>query len=195
MRSGIRALALALPLLVVVPAAAAGAPAAEWSVQQLMDGLAQVKSAKSRYTERKTVAILSAPIDSAGTLVYTAPGHLEKRATTPRPESLVLDGDQLTLESQGKRRTIALQQYPVIWAFVESIRSTLAGDLATLKRFYQVGLEGGERQWRLTLKPVEAAMKDVVSEIRIEGAGSQVSGIEIVETQGDRSVMTITPSG
>jgi hypothetical protein len=188
MNSGTRALVAALLF-----AGAACASAAEWGVQQLMGGLAQVKSAKARYTERKTVALLSAPLDSEGTLVYTAPGRLEKRTTAPRPESLLLDGDRLTLESQGKRRTFALQAYPVIWAFVESIRSTLAGDLATLSRFYQVGFEGGEGRWRLTLNPLEAAMKDVVSEIRIEGAGSRLSGIDIIETQGDRSVMTITP--
>ena len=42
-----------------------------------------------------------------------------------------------------------LQDYPVLWAFVESIRSTLAGDLQSLNRFYRVELDGSERDWRL----------------------------------------------
>jgi len=174
-------------------AAEVGEPVA-WDVNRLMRGLGQVKSAKGQFVERKHLAILSEPLEATGTLLYTAPGRLEKNTLAPRQESLVLDGDRLTLENKAldQRRTFALRDYPVVWAFVESIRSTLAGDLATLSRFYQVSLDGSERGWRLTLKPVEPDMQDVVSEIRIGGSGNRVSTIEIFETQGDRSVMTIT---
>ena len=165
-----------------------------WDVTRLMRELGEVKSAKARFVERKHLAILSAPLEATGTLLYTAPGRLEKHTLTPRQESLVLEGDRLNLENQerNQRRTFALQDQPVIWAFVESIRSTLAGDLATLSRFYHVGLDGAERRWRLTLKPVEPGMQGVVSEIRIGGSGNRINTIEIIETSGDRSVMTIT---
>lgn len=186
--------------LLVAGFCAPGAIAAEanepeaWDVKRLMRELGQVKSAKARFVERKHLAILSAPLDATGTLIYLAPGRLEKHTLTPRQESLVLDGDRLTLENKDRnqRRTFALQDQPVIWAFVESIRSTLAGDLATLSRFYQASLDGGAGEWRLTLKPVEPAMQGVVSEIRIGGSRNRVNTIEIIETQGDRSVMTIT---
>ena len=168
-----------------------------WDVKRLMRELGQVKTARARFVERKHLAILNAPLDAAGTLLYTAPGRLEKHTLTPRQESLVLDGDRLTLENKERkqRRTFALQDQPVIWAFVESIRSTLAGDLATLSRFYQVSLDGGAGDWRLTLKPVEPGMQGVVSEIRIGGSRNWINTIEIIETQGDRSVMTITRDG
>jgi hypothetical protein len=182
------------------PSAAVGAEAdvpEGWDIKRLMRELAQVKSAKARFVERKHLAILNAPLEASGTLLYTAPGKLEKYTLTPRQESLVLEGDRLTLENKAlnRRRIFALQDQPVIWAFVESIRSTLAGDLATLSRFYQVSLEGGESQWRLTLNPVEPGMQNVVSEIRIGGSRNWIGTIEIIETQGDRSVMTITRDG
>jgi outer membrane lipoprotein-sorting protein len=198
MISGARIAARAALALLASAFCIAAAPAAEpaapgaWDVKRLMQELAQVKSAKARFVERKHLAILNAPLESSGTLTYTAPGKLEKRTLAPRAESLLLDGDRLTLESKGQRRTFALPQYPEVWAFVESMRSTLAGDLATLQRYYQVELEGSEGQWRLTLKPVESGMQKMVSEIRIQGSGSQVGSIEILETGGDRSVMTIT---
>ncbi len=168
-----------------------------WDIKRLMRELGQVKSAKALFVERKHLAILSAPLEATGTLLYTAPGRLEKHTLKPRQESLVLEGDRLTLENKerNQRRTFALQDQPVIWAFVESIRSTLAGDLATLSRFYQASLEGGAGEWRLTLKPVEPGMQGVVSEIRIGGSSNWINSIEIIETQGDRSVMTITRDG
>ena len=174
--------------------AAEAGDAAGWDIKRLMQELAQVKTAQGRFVERKHLAILNAPLELSGTLVYVAPSRLEKHTLAPRPESLVLEREELTIESRerNQRRTLVLQDYPVVWAFVESIRSTLAGDLPTLSRFYQVSLDGGERRWRLTLKPSEPGMRDVVSEIRISGDRSWINAIEIIETGGDRSVMTIT---
>ena len=173
--------------------AADSSDAAAWDVQRLMRELAQVKTANARFIERRHLAILTAPLESSGTLVYVAPDRLEKHTLRPRPESLVLERNELTVESKerNQRRTLVLQDYPVIWAFVESIRSTLAGDLPTLSRFYQVGLDGGERRWRLSLIPSDPRMRDVVSEIRISGDRSWINAIEMIETGGDRSVMTI----
>ena len=173
------------------------AAAADWGVEQLMQSLAQVQSSTARFVERKHLAILNAPLESSGTLLYTAPARLEKHTVAPRAESLVLDGDRITIEDKARdqRRTFALQEHPVIWAFVEGIRSTLAGDLATLTRFYQVGVEGNERRWRLTLKPRAQQMLDFVVEMRISGSHNRIHTIEIIEAGGDRSVMTITGDG
>ena len=177
--------------------AAESGDAAGWDSKRLMQELGQVKTANARFVERKHLAILNAPLEISGTLVYVAPSRLEKHTLAPRPESLVLEREELTIESKerNQRRTLVLQDYPVIWAFVESIRSTLAGDLPTLSRFYQVSLDGGERRWRLTLKPSEPGMQGVVSEIRISGDRSWINAIEIIETGGDRSVMTMTRDG
>jgi outer membrane lipoprotein-sorting protein len=165
-----------------------------WGLEQLMQGLQQVKSSKARFVERKHLAILNAPLEFTGTLLYTAPGRIEKHTATPRPESMVLDGDTLTVEnrSRNQRRTLALKDYPVIWAFVEGMRSTLAGDLPSLQRFYRVSLEGTEFQWRLLLTPTETSMRAWVSEMRITGNRHRVRTIEVLEAQGDSSLMTIS---
>jgi hypothetical protein len=189
MISGARRLALLLGLLIVAAAPAAGA----WGIEQLMQDLARVKAAKGTFVERKHLAILTAPLESSGTLTYTAPDRLEKHTLAPRAESLVLERDQLTIESKEpkRRRTIRLDDYPAAAVFVESIRSTLAGDLAVLQRLYEVALEGNERKWRLALKPLDPQMQELVSEIRIAGSREWVGSIEFLQPGGDRSVMTI----
>ena len=188
------------PAALLAVALAAGSPlipaatAADWGVEQLMRALGEVKSSQARFVERKHIAILSAPLEHSGVLLYVAPDRLEKHTLTPRRESLLLERDRLTIESpdRNQRRTVSLQDYPVVWAFVEGIRSTLAGDLAMLTRFYEVKLEGAERRWRLLLQPRDPQMVEVVREIRLSGSQSRIDAIEIVETNGDRSVMTIT---
>jgi hypothetical protein len=195
MTSGVRRAILPVAALMAVAIGMPPAAGADPGVEELMRSLAQVGSRTARFVERKHVAILNTPLESSGTLIYTAPARLEKHTVAPRAESLVLDGDRLTLEDKGRdqKRTIALAEHPVIQAFVEGVRSTLAGDLATLNRFYQVALDGNERRWRLTLRPREQRMQDFVSEIRISGSLDRIRTIEIVETEGDRSVMTVTP--
>ena len=183
---------LVLGCLVSAPARTQGKSAL--ALEQLMKDLAQVNSARGTYVERKHLAMLNAPLESSGTLVYVAPGRLEKHMLSPRRESLILDGDQLIIENKdkGQRRTFPLQEHPVLWAFVESVRSTLTGDLATLQRFYEVRLEGDADAWRLRLKPKEVRMRQAASEIRVGGSGTWVNSIEIDEAGGDRSVTTIT---
>ena len=177
--------------------AAETAETASWDIKRLMRELGQVKTANARFIERRHLALLTTPLESSGHLVYVAPDRLEKHTLRPRPESLVLERERLTIESKDRnlRRTLLLQDHPVIWAFVESIRSTLAGDLSTLARFYQASLGGSERRWQLTLKPIDPRMQDVVSEIRISGDRGMINAIEMIETGGDRSVMTITRDG
>ena len=192
------ALATVLAALMLVATAtsngADAAPAATWGIEQLMQRFAQVKSAKATFVERKHLRVLTGPLESSGTLVYTAPGYLEKHTLAPKPESLVLDKDTLTFEdkTRNRRRTLRLQEFPGLWAFVEGLRSTLAGDLQNLNRLYRVALEGSEADWRLTLEPRDPGNQRIVSQIRLAGAGVSVRSIEITEAEGDRSVMTLT---
>jgi outer membrane lipoprotein-sorting protein len=196
-RVGKMLLLLSAGVLPAIAVAATSGDSAAWDIGKLMHELAQVKSAKGSFVERKHIGILTAPLEFSGTLLYVAPGRLEKHTLAPRAESLVLEGDALTIDSKvrNQRRTLDLQDHPVVRALVESIRSTLAGDLATLTRYYEVGLDGGEGRWRLKLKPIEPSMQEVIREIRISGEHSWIDSVEITETNGDRSSMTITKDG
>ena len=113
-----------------------------WGLSELMIDLGRVKQAKGTFVEKKYLKLLSAPLESSGQLNYTAPYRLEKITLTPKPESMVVDQDLLTIEMRGRKRSLQIQDYPVLWAFVESIRGTLKGDLSALQQFYKVKLDG-----------------------------------------------------
>ncbi len=166
---------------------------AEWGLPQLMQSLSQVKSAQGKFKERKYLSVLIAPLDSSGTLLFQAPGHLEKHTLKPKAESLVLNEGVLTIDSKARnvKRTLVLQEYPAVWAFVESIRSTLAGDLPTLERFYKITLKGDAAKWSMRLLPIEQKTRAVMSEIVISGRGAHVTTIETSEANGDHSTMTV----
>lgn len=192
MISGVRRLAAGvLAALALGAAAAADGP---WGLEALMRSLAAVKAASGTFVERKHLSVLSAPLELSGTLRYTAPGRIEKRTLVPTPSIMVAEGDQLTIEdgTTNERRAMLLGDHPALRAFVESMRATLAGDLPRLRRFYDVRLDGSERDWRLTLTPRGAEVREWVKEIRLGGSGNRVTSVEVLEAGGDRSLMTIS---
>jgi outer membrane lipoprotein-sorting protein len=180
---------------VLLAAAAVPALGAEppFTLEGLMTELARQGPGTVRFTEVKSSALLKAPIQSSGTLSYAAPARLEKHTRAPRDERLVVDQDTLVVErpGRGERLELRLSDYPAVRASVESIRGTLAGDLAALRRHYRVELEGSWPDWRLHLLPSDAELAELVQKVLIGGRGGQVGRIEILEASGDRSVMTI----
>lgn len=165
-----------------------------WGVTQLMHALGQVKAASGTFTERKTLHVLAAPLVSSGTLNYVAPDRMSKITLSPRPERLVLEGDQVTMKAgpRGQTHTFSVTEYPQIGALVEGIRATLAGDLAALERFYTVQLTGSPSDWQLLLLPHSRDLEKLVKAVRIHGSENRILTIETDESDGDRSVMTVT---
>ena len=178
-------------LLIVFALPAYGAEPA-WGLSELMIDLGRVKQAKGTFVEKKYLKLLSTPLESSGQLNYVAPFRLEKITLMPKPESMVVDQDTLTIEMRGRKRSLQIQDYPVLWAFVESIRGTLKGDLSALQQFYKVKLEGSRQAWQLLLQPTEKKMAALIQSIVIGGSKDRVNTIDITEADGDHSVMTVT---
>jgi outer membrane lipoprotein-sorting protein len=195
-RSMSRILLIAAFLTAGAGSHAADAAAAEqgWQLPQLMAALQQVQAARANFVERKYMRILREPLQSSGQLVYIRPDKLQKETVLPKPERLIVEGGRLTIEQQGDLvRRLSLQDSPQIWALVESIRATLAGDLPTLSRFYDISLEGNPDNWTLQLVPKDGKTRALVTAIRISGGGSAIRHVETLEGDGDRTSMTIVP--
>ncbi len=175
----------------LVLAALSPAALAAWDLQQLMDSLAQTKSGRATFVEKKSIALLDKPVESSGELLYTAPDRLEKRTLKPKPESMVVNGGELVIERGKQKYQLRLQAYPELAAFIDSIRGTLAGDRSALERNYRLSLEGTAERWTLQLQPVDPKMQAVIQRIRITGVRDQLRNIDIAQADGDSSTMTI----
>jgi len=165
--------------------------AAPLSIGQLMTSLAQHPQGAATFTEQKFIAMLDAPVESSGELLFIAPARLEKRTLKPKPESMVLDGDTLTLQRGQRTRTLQLKDYPEVAGMIESIRATLAGDRQALERVYHLALDGSAARWTLVLTPLDPKVGAVVARIEMAGVKDEVKRVEIFQADGDRSVMQI----
>ena len=185
-----------LSLCLLAPLAFAGGAGGEkFSLETLMRALAKVRSIDAAFRENRVVEILNEPVILTGILRYRAPDYVKKQVLLPCRESIEINAEELYIDTPetGQRR-LRLDDYPAIAVLVESFRATLAGDVASLKRYYRTALSGTFDSWRLRLVPADPAMAEQVKSVAISGRHARVLNITTIETGGARSVMTITPT-
>ncbi|KAA2213057.1 LolA family protein [Teichococcus oryzae] len=183
-------IALALACL-APPALAQPAP----TLDSVMAALAARRQGHARFTETREFPELSMPLPSSGTLSWAAPDRLEKHTTEPVEEILRIEGDRLVFArpAQNIRRELGLDEQPELRPLVESIRATLAGDLPTLQRHYEVRFaaqpDGG---WRIDLTPRSMRVYAALQSVAISGRGDAVLSVVTRGNQGETR-MTIQP--
>jgi hypothetical protein len=179
---------------VAITAFAAALPAwATFGFDELMATLAQRRSGEVRFAEQRFVSGLDQTLEYTGTLSFTAPDRLARNTLTPRPESFVVEGDQLTLRRGDRVRRVALDSVPELAAMVAAMRGTLSGDGTVLQRYFKPTVQGAAARWTLTLEPLDIRLLGVVRLLRIDGFRADVRVVELQLADGDRSVMTIEP--
>ena len=79
---------------------------------------------------------------------------------------------------------------------VVTIRATLAGDLATLRKSYLVVMKQPLPHWRIELTPIAGIEEQTnagVTQISMAGDGGEVERIEFTEASGDRTELLLSP--
>lgn len=167
--------------------------AAGLTLEALMNALAANPGGTVRFVEQRHLAVLDAPLSTTGTLVYRRPDRLERHAETPRAESMVLEGDRLSMTRDGQTLNFRLAQLPEAAGFVDSIRAVLAGDRAMLERRWKLSLAGSAEAWTLTLLPADPLLAQQVERVDMRGRRGELLGMDVRHTGGDRSEMRVTP--
>ena len=191
---GRRSPVVALLLSLAAPLGAASAsPPGPDPLDALMHELALRRSSHVAFTEVRHLAVLDRPLESSGELLYEAPDRLEKRIVKPRPETLVLAHGVLSATRGKHTRTVELSAWPQLAPLLESLRATLSGDRAALERIFSVDFSGDAARWTLRLTPRDPEAARAVSQVILTGENAHLGTVEILEADGDRSLLTLGP--
>lgn len=159
---------------------------AQWDAALLLAALARHVPEHIAYTETRRLSYLDVPLVSHGELEFRPPDWL-RRQETGSDESYIISGDMLRIEGTDSRE-VSLDAHPALRAFAESLRATLAGDLARLQQYFTLDMYGSEARWRLHLRPHDASVAAVIQSIELHGAGTQLQRIETRDASGDVTV-------
>jgi hypothetical protein len=69
----------------------------------------------------------------------------------------------------------------------------LAGDGAALARRFRIALTGTAEAWDMRLEPIDARVATALASVDVKGRQAQLTSIEILDAQGDRVAIVLTP--
>lgn len=167
-----------------------GLTAEPWRLPELLAALARHGDSRVDYVETRTIALLKQPLRLEGFVEFRHPAYLAKHVLKPSEEHYVIDGDNVTVTKPGDPAiTLSLSSHPALEAFTASLRAPLAGDSATLNRYYQISLGGSRQHWLLALAPRRSDMAALVRLVKLEGRGDRLESLSIEEASGDLSTL------
>ncbi len=158
------------------------------TLELLMESMATTRGVKAEFREEKHLALLVEPLTTEGELYFVPPRRLARRTTRPGRTVFVIDGDRFHFRDETGDESFNLSQNPIAREFVENFIVLFNGDLAELKRRYEVSFRVGAEQWELSLRPRQAPLSDLVESITMRGDGRQLGEMEMQEKDGDRTV-------
>jgi outer membrane lipoprotein-sorting protein len=165
--------------------------ASDIDMPSLMQLFAASKNIKAEFVERKYLRVLDAPVESRGDLLFQAPNRLEKRTQQPRAETMLIEGNKVSIERGTFKRSMSLDDFADMASLVQSLTATFRGDQAGIERYFNWRLTGPAAKWQLVLKPKNSKMFVLLQEIRLSGSDNYVHTVETSLTDGDRSLMTL----
>ncbi|QAX82927.1 hypothetical protein C2E19_03295 [Pseudomonas sp. DTU12.3] len=162
-----------------------------FDLQQLSEQLAKPEVIHGRFIQEKHLRALPQPLLSKGNFVLAKNRGLLWLLKTPLQQDY-----RISAKGIARRDDNGWQLLPNKSAGAEQNRLFLAvlqGDSSGLQRDFELALSGDAQQWKLTLTPRSLLLKQVFKQINIDG-GALVQTIELLETQGDSTVLRMQDS-
>lgn len=182
---------MAKALGVALAAALAASPVWAFDLEQLAGQLRQPAVVRGTFVQEKHLRALAQPLVSRGHYVLARGQGLLWRLETPLRQDY-----RITPGGIARRQDETWQPLPQQGAGARQNQLSLAllgGDSAALERDFAPALEGDAGAWTLTLTPRAVLLSQIFDAIRIQG-GARVERIELLETQGDRTVLRLPDS-
>ncbi len=176
------------------PAAADGA----WDLPALMKELGGIRLIDAAFTEQKQAEFLSGgEFAVSGEMHFKAPHTLRRIVTKPYRESIIIDESTVIIKRLDDKnetdrvRFIEIDSHPSIRLFIDSMRATMAGDLATVLEIYEVELSGGRQEWGLRLVPRRKELKKFIRAVHVTGSANRINTLLVHEDDDTRSLITL----
>ncbi|WP_116135651.1 outer membrane lipoprotein carrier protein LolA [Trinickia diaoshuihuensis] len=179
---------LTIPSTTALAAAAVTSPASQSAqaglVARITAQLARKTGVRAQFRQTRTLAALSAPLVSTGTLVFVRDRGVIWRTDTPYRITYVIgDAGVEKIDASGVRTTSSRSRGGIAQVS-QMMRAMLGGDLSALYSQFDVAADGTPAKWHLLLTPNQPQLAQAVKSLRMEG-GAFLNLLEITSANGD----------
>jgi hypothetical protein len=185
----------AWPLLVALALAVCLMPRAHaLSLAELGEQLRAQPAFRAAFRQHKHLAALQHPLEARGTLSFAAGEGLVYALEQPLAARYAMSTERVIVREEGMPvREMRTRDLPWLQAITTVFLGTMGGDWGQLERWFRIELQGEAEQWQLLLVPVEPMLQGALQRVQVDG-GAQVRRIELVDRNGDRTVIELDTS-
>jgi hypothetical protein len=173
---------------VALAAQGAGATPPALTLTELLSRMARTRGVVAEFREQKQIALLDQPLEATGTVYFAPPDRFTRVTRSPAATRLVLDGARMHFEDANGASGIDLASNPVARQFAENMVALWSGDRARLEKLYKLDFSAAGARWQLVLVPRNATLARFVEKLAMRGDGAEMRELELVETDGDRTL-------
>ena len=180
-------------LVFLAASAATAAPSAEAvpDLQTLLQNTVVEPPARVNFREERHNEILREPLVLTGYLEYLRRNSLRKVVESPFEESFLIEAGQVTIEREGKSRTLPLGRSKSLRTLLTAIEAILAGDVAAILSSFDCELAGSEKSWSVLLTPTSSRIRQHIDIIQVNGNDRYVGSIRVDMQNGEWSLIQI----
>ena len=136
--------------------------------------------------------LLREPLVVSGELEFSGPASLDRHVRKPYREDTAIRGESVRVEREGEPpRSFALKRAPELRGLLTGFSSLLTGDVAGLKRSFDVQAQGTEQSWTLQLVPLDARALRRLQKLEISGHDAMPRCFSLLNGDGGASVMLL----
>lgn len=163
------------------------AHAQQLTIEQLVEKLTPPGPFRTQFSEKRFVAVLSAPLESRGELHCLPHVGLVWETTAPVRRTALITPRGIRHMKDGAQGRFTVDHAGVS----EALLSLMSGDIARAEANFTVEIGGTSEDWRVVLTPRDSLVAEVVRTISVFGIDRPRS-IEIAHANGDKIVTSFT---
>ena len=155
--------------------------------QMLTQAAASMQCMNCRFTQQKTMAMLTEPTVSEGLMVYNAPNKMRWEYTSPYAFALVVNGDKITKTTDGNEEILDAKSGRMYQGIVSIIMSSATGQKLFDKSMFDVEIIDDGDFWRADMKPKKNSMKRMFTMLTFYFSKNDniINKVEMKEASGD----------
>lgn len=158
-------------------------PAREFLV--VRDSLAGAPVIRSRFKQKKSIAVLKKPLISGGNFIFSEKNGLYWNIGAPINTSYVLTPSYLVERQKGyQAKVITPKEQPALFGLTEVFEAIFVGDLDKLSQDFVIHFLGTPKEWTIGLIPRKGVLKQMFKRVVLKGSAS-VGEVMLFEGNGD----------
>ncbi len=186
-----RAFLTAISVAALGLAGGARADAVDDALKDIAKARQGLTTLKATFKQSRTIGLLASQVDSTGKMWLVRPDRLRWELDPPDAVTYWIGPEGIAVKSGEGVTKIGKSAAGKFGAVLEDLMILLGGDLAKLKKRYQLGVERPDGNLVLSARPKDPELKKHIALLTMATDASlwRVTRVEIHEQSGDKSVI------